>query len=86
MFQIFKKSKKNLQKFPTRQAYADSQKLSQDTLLQWKTAIDSVDITKFGFIGKIAKQMNCSHTHVRRVLNKYFPDIQTFKRKKKNSD
>lgn len=85
-FEFKKKSKQNLQKFPTRQAYADSQKLSQDTLLQWKTAINAVDITKFGFIGKIAKQMNCSHTHVRRILNKYFPDIQTFKRKEKNSD
>jgi hypothetical protein len=84
-FEFNKKSKQNLQKFPTRQAFADSQKLSQDTLLQWKTAINAVDITKFGFIGKIAKRMNRSHTHVRRILNKYFPDIQTFKRKEKNS-
>jgi len=80
-FEIKKKDKRETRKFPTRQAYADSQKLSQESLQQWKLVIDSVDTTKFGFIGKIAKKMNCSHTHVRRVLNKYFPDIQSFMRK-----
>lgn len=80
-FEIKEKDKRETRKFQTRQAYADSQKLSQEPLQQWKLAIDSVDTTKFGFIGKIAKKMNCSHTHVRRVLNKYFPDIQSFMRK-----
>lgn len=68
-------------KFPTRQAYAESQKLPPETLLLWREAIDSVDTMKFGFIGKIAKKMNCSHTHARRVLNTYFPQIESFKRK-----
>lgn len=68
-------------KFPTRQAYADSQKLPPETLKLWRNAIDSVDTMKFGFIGKIAKKMNCSHTHARRVLNTYFPQIESFKRK-----
>lgn len=68
-------------KFPTRQAYADSQKLPPETLRLWQEAIDSVDTMKFGFIGKIAKKMNCSHTHARRVLNTYFPQIESFKRK-----
>jgi len=68
-------------KFPTRQAYADSQKLPPETLQLWREAIDSVDTMKFGFIGKIAKQMNCSHTHARRILSTYFPQIQSFKRK-----
>jgi len=80
-FEIKGKDKRETRKFPTRQAYADSQKLPQESLQQWKLAIDSVDTTKFGFIGKIAKKMDCSHTHVRRVLNKYFPDIQSFMRK-----
>jgi hypothetical protein len=80
-----KQDKRETRKFPTRQAYADSQKLSQESLQQWKLAIDSVDTTKFGFIGKIAKKMDCSHTHVRRVLNKYFPDIQSFMRKTSSS-
>ena len=73
--------KTSAKKFPTRQAYAESQKLPPETLLLWRKAIDSVDTMKFGFIGKIAKKMNCSHTHVRRVLNTYFPEIQSFTRK-----
>ena len=68
-------------KFPTRQDYAASQKLSQETLQIWKDVIDSIDTSKFGFIGKISKKMDCSHTHVRRVLKKYFPEVQTFTRK-----
>ncbi len=68
-------------KFPTRQAYFDSQRLPPETLLLWREAIESVDILKFGFVGKIAKKMKCSHTHVRRILNKHFPEIQSFKRK-----
>ena len=55
--------------------------LTPADLESWRLAINSVDIAKFGFVGKIAKKMDCSHTHVRRVLNKYFPDIQSFMRK-----
>ena len=58
-----------------------SNALSDIELQKWKVAIDSTDTAKFGFIGKISKKMNCSHTHVRRVLNKYFPEIHSFMRK-----
>jgi hypothetical protein len=68
-------------KFPTRRAYAETQRLPPETLLLWREAIDSVDTMKLGFIGKIAKKMDCSHTHVRRVLNTYFSEIATYKRK-----
>lgn len=68
-------------KFPTRQAYADSQKLPPETLQLWQEAIESVDTMKFGFIGKISKKMDCSHTHVRRVLSTYFSHVESFKRK-----
>lgn len=68
-------------KFPTRQAYAESQKLPPETLQLWREAIESIDTMKFGFVSKISKKMNCSHTHVRRVLNNYFPEIQSFTRK-----
>ena len=60
--------------------------LTVDEIQSWRNAIISVDTSKHGFIGKIAKQMNRSHTQARRILCKYFPDIQTFKRKEKNSD
>jgi hypothetical protein len=57
--------------------------LTQDEILLWKQAIDVTDITKHGFVKVLSKKMICSHTHVRRILNKYFPDIQSFKRKSK---
>ena len=68
-------------KFSSRQEYADSQKLTKEDLQIWKDVIDSIDTSKFGFIGKISKKMDCSHTHVRRVLKKYFPEVQAFTRK-----
>jgi hypothetical protein len=68
-------------KFASRQEYTESQKLSQFELDHWQSVLESVDLAKFGFISKIAKQMDCSHKHVRRILSKYFPDVQTFKRK-----
>ena len=58
-----------------------SNSLTSSDLEEWKSAIESVNTMKFGFVGKIAKKMNCSHTHVRRVLNKYFPDIESYMRK-----
>lgn len=80
-FEIKPKKILTNKKFPTRQAYAESQRLPPEALLAWREAIDSVDTMKFGFIGKISKKMKCSHTHVRRVLNTYFPEIQSFTRK-----
>ncbi len=68
-------------KFATKQEYTESQKLSEESLQKWKDTIRITDTSKFGFISKIAKTMNCSHTHVRRILNKYFPDIKSFQRK-----
>ena len=58
-----------------------SNALTHSDIQQWKIAVDSVDTMKFGFVGKIAKKMNCSHTHVRRILNKYFPELQSFRKK-----
>jgi very-short-patch-repair endonuclease len=51
----------------------------------WQSAIDSIDTTKYGWIQKLSKKMNCSHTHTRRILNKYFSEVQTFKRRTNNS-
>jgi len=56
--------------------------LTPEEIAIWKNAIESIDVTKFGFVSKISEKMNCSHTHVRRILNKYFPEIQSFKREK----
>lgn len=78
-----KKVKHETRKFSSREEYASSQKLSQESLAQWRLAIESVDTTTLGFIGKIAKLMSRSHTQVRRVLSNYFPEIHTFRRKSK---
>jgi len=71
----------SVKRFSTRQEYIDSQKLSPEKLQLWKAAIESTDVTRYGFIGEIAKRMGCSHTHVRRVLNNYFENMQFYKRK-----
>lgn len=51
----------------------------------WKLAIESTDVSTFGWVSRLAKQMNCSHTHARRIVNKYFPDIESYKRKSRGS-
>jgi hypothetical protein len=83
---VIKKKEKPALKYGSWKAAGEAQRLKTNEeymkiLHLWKQAIDETDITKFGFVGIIAKKMDCSHTHVRRVLNKYFPDIQFFKRK-----
>jgi hypothetical protein len=32
-------------------------------------------LNEYGAITKVAKLWNCSHTHVRRWIKKYYPDI-----------
>lgn len=50
-------------------------------LEKWKNAIETVDVSKFGFVAKLAQMMGCSHTQVRRVLNRDFHNLATFQRK-----
>lgn len=54
--------------------------LTGDDLLTWKIVLDKIDMTKYGFISKIAKEMGCSHTQVRRVLDKYFSGLSARRR------
>lgn len=55
--------------------------LDEDDILEWKKSIDQIDTRHFGWIAKLSKQMNCSHTHVRRIVTKHFPELETYKRK-----
>jgi hypothetical protein len=55
--------------------------LTEQQLLAWKQAIEEIDLNNFGWIGKLSFSMNCSHTHVRRIMKKYFPEIKAFQRK-----
>ena len=58
--------------------------LTDSEIESWREAINAVDTLSRGFINILSKKMNCSHTHTRRILNKYFPEVQTFKRRTNN--
>ena len=47
-------------------------RLTEEKLAEWKNAINSVDLSKFGSIAKIAKLMNCSSSNAKRIIKKYF--------------
>jgi hypothetical protein len=55
--------------------------LTDQQLLAWKQAIKEADLSHFGWVSKLSSCMNCSHTHVRRIIKKYFPEIKAFQRK-----
>jgi hypothetical protein len=46
--------------------------IDDNIIHRWKVAISEVDMSRRGCISRLAFKMNCSHTHVRRMLNKYF--------------
>ena len=50
-------------------------RLTTYQLSTWKVAIESVSLNKRGWISELGRKMNCSHTQVKRILNKYFPDV-----------
>ena len=61
-------------------------KLSVEQLKEWEDAISSIDVESFGWVQTLAKKMNRSHTQVRRIVKKYFPQIQTFQRAQRESN
>ncbi len=50
-------------------------RLTASQLEEWKTAISSVIPHKRGWIADLGRKMNCTHTQVKRVLNKYFSEV-----------
>lgn len=50
-------------------------RLSTVQLEEWKIAISSMSPRKRGWIADLGRKMNCSHTQVKRILNKYFPEV-----------
>ena len=48
-------------------------RLTESDLANWKIAIESVMPRKRGWISNLGRKMDCTHTQVKRVLNKYFP-------------
>lgn len=53
-------------------------KMSEAKLQEWKQAIETVDLSKFGSIARVAKLMNCSGSNAKRVIEKYFPNALIF--------
>lgn len=50
-------------------------RLTAAQLQDWKNAISSVDPHKRGWIAELGRKMDCTHTQVKRILNKYFPEV-----------
>lgn len=46
-----------------------------------KAYIDSIDVMKFGWVEKVSKEWNISHTSVRRWIKKYYPELKFYERK-----
>lgn len=57
--------------------------LSKEDLSIWKEKIQNLDTTKFGWVSKLSTMMGCSHTHTKRVVKKYFPEVSFFQRRQK---
>jgi hypothetical protein len=55
--------------------------LKEEDLSLWKEAIDKINIQEFGWVSKLSKEMKVSHTHVRRILKKYFSELKPYERK-----
>jgi len=55
--------------------------LKNEELLLWQEALKSIDSQKYGWVSKLSAAMNCSHTHARRIVKKYFPQLKTYSRK-----
>lgn len=59
--------------------FAELYSLSQDTIKIRLSLISDIDLTKFGWVGKVAKVLNISHTHARRFVDEWY-DGEVYKR------
>lgn len=50
-------------------------RLTESELARWKAEIERVTPRKRGWMSNLGRRMDCTHTQVKRVLNKYFPEI-----------
>jgi len=56
--------------------------LLNNKINQRKIFLNSIDTMKHGWVNKISKEWNVSHTSVRRWIKKYYPELKFFERKK----
>jgi hypothetical protein len=58
----------------------DYNALTAEEVRERLTKISDIDVTKFGWVEKVAKILNVSHTQARRFMDKYYPE-RVYKRK-----
>lgn len=62
----------------------DRLSLTDDELAKYRECIEKYDVTKFGWIGKFANDIGVSHTQIKRMCNKYFPNTKFYVRNSTN--
>lgn len=50
-------------------------------LSKYEEVFSKLDLSSIGWVQKAANMLRVSHTHVRRVQRKYFPELESFNRK-----
>lgn len=48
---------------------------------KFENELKNIDITKFGWLSLLSKKMNLSHTHTKRKLKDFFPELQYFRKR-----
>jgi len=61
----------------------DSKQLSNEELKRWREVFDRVDVSTIGWLSRVQKELGCSHTWIRKVAVKYFPELKFYTRTKK---
>ena len=61
-------------------------RISEEELDAWSCAFKNTNLHTHGWISKISQEMNCSHTHVKRIIKKHFPELSFFVRKTSKKD
>ena len=56
-------------------------KLTEEDLDRYRKVFESIDTTKIGWVGKSAKLLGVSHSNIKRIVDKYFSEIEFYRRK-----
>lgn len=54
--------------------------LSESEIELWRKVFERSDIHRHGWLSRAQKELKCSHTWIRKVAKKYFPDLHFFTR------
>ena len=76
----FKNKKTVEKKLQTEKRKIDKMKIIEKNNKERFEKIKNINLLEFGWVEKVSKIWNVSHTSVRRIFNKYFNDIPRYKR------